>query len=156
MFKKYVDSFANDNELITLVKGSVGEISSSSQNISHDDITPSNRKNDEKEKYFRNSVYSYENFESDSRLKLKIRVKLEITCGNYISNYMLHAGKGLYMRKVNDIKDFFISTNPSYVYNPQHVYHNGKEMIDNSVLNEDVFIKKFKSLSLKSIQIFQL
>ena len=33
-------------------------------------------------------------------------------------------------------------TNHTYVFNRQHVFHNGKEMIDNSVLDEDVFLKK--------------
>ena len=32
-----------------------------------------------------------------------------------------------------------LKKNPTYVCNRQHVYHNGKEMIDNSVLDEDVF-----------------
>ena len=153
--KNTLVSFKNDNELISLIIGPVGDISSSSQVISHDDITPSNGKNDEKEEYVGNSVYDYNFFELDPSLKLKIRVKLEITCGSYISNYIVHAGKGLYLRKVNDIKEFVISMDHSYVYNRQHMYHNGKEMIDNSVLDEDV-LKKILSLSLKSIQIFQL
>ena len=38
------------------------------------------------------------------------------------------------------ISNIFL-TNPSYVYNRQHVQNKGKETIGNSVINEDVFLK---------------
>ena len=67
---------------------------SSSQDISYEDIIPSNRKTDEEEEYVGNKVYLYKKIDSDPSLKMKIRVNLEITCRKFTSNYILHPEKG--------------------------------------------------------------
>ena len=45
------------------------------------------------------------------------------------------------MRNIDNIKIIVQTTNPSYMLNRQHVFRNGKELVDNSVINEDVYLK---------------
>ena len=54
--KNTLASFLNDNDVLSLIKSSFGDISSSSQDISYDDIISSNRKIDEKEKICREQI----------------------------------------------------------------------------------------------------
>ena len=68
--------------MVSVIKGSVSDILSSSQNNSYFDITSSNKKTDEKEKYVGNRMYYFNQFESDSRLDMKVVVNLELYVGN--------------------------------------------------------------------------
>ena len=99
-------SFTNDNELISLIKASVGDRSCTLQYTSHDEKNLSNKKNNDKDEYVGDSYYAYKQVKIDPRLNQKIVVKLQINCGSYFSNYIAHARKGQYLRKVNDIKEF--------------------------------------------------
>ena len=45
------------------------------------------------------------------------------------------------MRNIDNIKIIVQTTNPSYILNRQHIFRNSKELVDNSVINEDVYLK---------------
>ena len=111
-------SFSNDNDLTSFIKASFGISSRTVQNISHE--TNLSKK-------------------MGPRINKKLEVKFQIRCGTYFSNYKALAGNEHHFRKVNNIKDYVIKTIPAYVHNRQHVFHNDKEMIDNSVLDDDHF-----------------
>ena len=50
-----------------------------------------------------------------SRINKKLEVKFEIRCGAYFSNYKALSENEHHFRKVNNIKDYVIKTNPTYV-----------------------------------------
>ena len=106
----------NDNN--TLVSFSIGISSCTVQNISHE--TNLSKK-------------------MVPRINKKLEVKFQIRCGTYFSSYKELAENEHHFQKVNNIKDYVKKTNPAYVHNRQHVFHNDKEMIDNSVLDDDNF-----------------
>ena len=124
-FKDVIDnntlvSISNDNDLTSFIKASVGISSHMVQNNSH-------------ETNLSKTI--------GSRINKKLEVKFEIRRGTYISNYKALAGNNNHFRKVNDIKDFVKTTNPIYVDKRQHVLHNDKEISDNCVLDDDIFLK---------------
>ena len=111
-------SLSNDNDLTSFIKASVGISSRTVHIFSHE--TNLSKK-------------------MGSRINKKLEVKFEIRCGTYFSNYKALSENEHHFRKVNNIKDYVIKIIPAYVHNCQHMFHNDKEMIDNSVLDDDHF-----------------
>ena len=105
-------SISNDNDLTSFIKASVGISSRTVHNFSHE--TNLSKK-------------------MGSRINKKLEVKFEIRCGAYFSNYKALSENEHHFRKVNNIKDYVIKTNPTYVHNRQH----DKETFDNSVLDDN-------------------